>query len=78
MSGSHQHALVEARKLVRTLVSAPDPRRRAQEVLSVLKRVEEWPPAAREKIMAADAWLRATPSLATIEPQLRALLTQLG
>lgn len=78
MSGSRQHALVEARKLLRTFASAPDPRRRAQAVVSELKRVEGWPAAAQQEIEAADAWLRGGPSASALEPHLRALLTRLG
>lgn len=78
MSGSRQHALSEARKLVRTFASAPDPRRRAQAVLSELKHAEGWPPPARLKISDTDTWLSGAPSLATIEPRLRALLAELS
>lgn len=78
MSGSCQHALSEARKLVRTFASAPDPRRRAQAVLSELKHAEGWPATARLRISEAEGWLGGAPSLASIEPRLRALLAALS
>ncbi|TAJ72151.1 MAG: hypothetical protein EPO51_08520 [Phenylobacterium sp.] len=78
MSGSRQQALVEARKLVRTFGSAPDPRRRAQAVVSELRRAEGWPPAAQHEIAAADAWLKAAPAATALEPRLRALLALLS
>lgn len=78
MSGSRQQALVDARKLVRTFASAPDPRRRAQAVLSELRHADDWPPAARREIEAADAWLRGSPPADSLEARLRLLLTRLG
>lgn len=78
MSGSRQQALAEARKLVRTFGSAPDPRRRAQAVLSELKRVDGWTSAGLSDIAAVDAWLQSAPSVTALEPRLRALLEKLG
>jgi hypothetical protein len=69
---------MEARKLVRTFGSAPDPRRRAQAVLSELKHAEGWSAAAQHEISAVDRWLRGAPSATALEPRLRALLTQLA
>lgn len=77
MADSPHQALADARKLVRTFQSAPDPRRRAQEVLSVLKRSEGWSPAAAREIVAVDAWLRSQPSVLELAPRLRALLDTL-
>lgn len=74
----HQHALAEARKLVRTLASAPDPKRRAQAVLSELRHGGGWSPDARRDIEATDAWLRERPAVESLEPRLRALLTRLA
>jgi len=78
MSGDRQQALVEARKLVRTFGSAPEPRRRAQAVLSELKRAQGWSAAAQREISAVDAWLQGAPSVTTLEPRLRALLALLA
>jgi hypothetical protein len=76
--GSRQQALAEARKLVRTLASAPDPKRRAQAVLSELRHSGGWSPEARSAIEAADAWLRERPAVEAIGPRLRALLARLA
>jgi hypothetical protein len=78
MSGSRQQALVDARKLVRTFASAPDARRRAQEVLAELKRADDWSGAGWKQIEAVDAWLQSKPSVSALEPRLRALLSGLS
>ena len=77
MCGSRQQAIVAARKLVRTFASAPDAKRRAQTVLSELKRAEGWSTADQREIDAADAWLRGGPSVSELEAALRGLLTRL-
>jgi len=77
MSGDCEQALVEARKLVRTFASAPEARRRAQAVLSELKRADGWSAAAQREIAAVDSWLQGGPSTAALEPRLRALLAHL-
>ena len=78
MTEDFRQALVDARKLVRTFGSAPDPRRRAQEVVSKLKRANGWPPAALKEIVLVDTWLDGAPSVVALEPHLRALLTRLA
>jgi hypothetical protein len=78
MSESRHQALAEARKRVRTLGSAPDPRAQAQAVLSALRPGDGWSSAARAEIAATDAWLKAGPSPSMMEPRLRALLAKLG
>ena len=77
MSGTRQQALVDARKLVRTFASAPDSRRRAQAVISELKRADGWSVSARNAIAAADDWLATGPPMSGLEPRLRDLLTRL-
>lgn len=77
MSSSRQQALAEARKLVRTFGSAPDPKRRAQAVLSELRHAEAWPPQAGREIADVDAWLQTAPPVTALEPRLRALLAKL-
>lgn len=78
MSASRQQALVEARKLVRTFAAAPDSKRRAQAVLSELKRADGWPPDAQREIDATDSWLREGPPVSALEARLRGLLTRLA
>jgi hypothetical protein len=77
MADSPRQALLDARKLVRTFASAPDPRRRAQEVLSVLRRAEGWPPDAMTEIAATDGWLRDHPSVLALAERLRGMLAKL-
>jgi hypothetical protein len=78
MTGPRLEALAEARKLVRTFGSAPDARRRAQAIMSELKRADGWTAAARQEIDATDAWIRAGVSASALEPRLRALLARLA
>ena len=78
MSDDYRPALTSARKLVRTFGSAPDPRRRAQEVLSELKRDANWSVAAQHEIAALESWLRSVPSVDALAPRLRAVLTRLA
>lgn len=78
MSGSRQQSFVVARQLVRTFGSAPDPRRRAQTVLSELKRADDWSAEAQRGILAAEVWLQGTPAIPLIEPRLRELLGRLA
>jgi hypothetical protein len=73
-----RQSLAETRKLLRTFGSAPDPRRRAQEILSKLKRADGLPPAALKEIAVVDAWLANSPSVVALEPRLRALLSRLA
>lgn len=77
MTGRRDHALADARKLLRGFGAAPDARRRAQAVLSALRQADNWSAAGRRQIETADAWLRTGPSVTALEPQLRALLTAL-
>lgn len=78
MSGSRQQALIVTRQLVRTFGSAPDPRRRAQAVMSELRRADDWSASGRQGIEAADAWLHTLPPVSALEPRLRELLTRLA
>jgi hypothetical protein len=63
LPGGRQKALTDARKLLRTFASAPDARRRAQEVIAALNQAGGWNAAAQREIDATDAWLRTAPLL---------------
>jgi hypothetical protein len=75
MSDGREQALTDARKLVRTLGSAPDARARARAVVSELRRADVWSAAELRKVDAVDAWLRTSPPVTDLQPRLRALLT---
>lgn len=77
MATSHHEALAKARKLIRSFQSAPDPRRRARDVLSELSRAEGWDPRARREIAAVEAWLQSLPSEPELGGRLKALLVRL-
>ena len=78
MTGSRDLALAEARKLFRGFSAAPDARRRAQAVLSALRQADDWNALGRQRLEAAEAWLRAGPPANVLEPKLRALLAALA
>jgi hypothetical protein len=61
MLASRLEAIGVARKLCRTLASAPDPQKQAQTLVSVLLRAEGWGPAAEREITAFASWLATRP-----------------
>jgi hypothetical protein len=77
MSGTCEQALADARRLVRTFGSAPEPRRRAQAVLSELTRAEGWSAHQRAAIEGFRDWFRGAPAVSALEPRCRALLSAL-
>ncbi|WP_421937306.1 hypothetical protein [Phenylobacterium sp.] len=77
MSETCEQALANARRLVRTFGSAPEPRRRAQAVLSQLTRAEGWSAHQRASIEGFRDWLRGEPAVSALEPRCRGLLSAL-
>lgn len=77
MSETCEQALADARRLVRTFGSAPEPRRRAQAVLSGLIWAEGWSAPQRAAIEGFRDWLRGEPAVSALEPRCRALLSAL-
>ena len=78
MTNSPDQALLDARKLVRSFRSAPDPRHRAQEIVSELRRADGWSAKAQDEIATTEAWLTALPATLELEGRLRVLLSRLG
>jgi hypothetical protein len=70
-------ALFHARKLCRSLGSAPDARQRVREIISTLLHGEGWSPADEKAIMAFTQWVDTRPSVALLKSQCEALLTSL-
>lgn len=70
-------ALSHARKLCRSLSSAPDPRQRVREIISALVHGEGWSTADETAILAFVQWLDARPSAALLKPRCEALLASL-
>lgn len=70
-------ALSNARKLCRSLSSAPDPRQRIREIISTLLHGEGWSAADEKAILAFTQWVETRPSASLLKPQCEALLTSL-
>jgi len=78
MGAGRGEALSMARKLVRTLDSAPDPRQQAQAAISTLLRESVWAPAEQKELLDLAAWLAQRPAPMALKPRLRAMLRTLG
>jgi hypothetical protein len=74
---SRAEALTTARRLMRGLSSAPDPRRQIQQIHNALAHGEDWAPEQKALILAFGTWLRDRPSLGELKPRGEALLTAL-
>lgn len=59
---SRTEALADARKLCRTIASAPAPDARAREIFSALYRAEGWTPSQARKITEFGGWLNGRPA----------------
>ena len=71
-------ALVEARKLIRTLDSAPDPQRQAQSAVAILLKSGPWGAAAERQILDLADWLATRPPPAGLKARCQATLRALG
>lgn len=78
MEQTRAEALAAARKLVRTLDSAPNPQRRAQAAVAALVRSGPCPPAAERQILDLAAWLADRPPPTALKARCQALLRSLG
>ena len=77
MSVSRVEALAAARKLFRTLASAPDPRQRARAICAELVRASDWTDTQRAAIDELVVWLQAYPPSAELRARCDRLLTSL-
>lgn len=75
---SRPEALVSARKLCRTLMSAPVPQVRAQAIFAELARAKGWDPAHQALIAAFGAWLASRPPPSVLKSKCEALLAAIG
>jgi nitrous oxide reductase accessory protein NosL len=78
MSIGRSHTLSTARKLLRTLDSAPDPRRQARLIHSELAHGGDWTRPQREVVDAFGAWLLDLPPIADLRPRCERVLAKLG
>jgi hypothetical protein len=78
MSIGRSEVLAAARRLLRTLASAPDPKRHARSIYSELAHGQGWSHAEQDKIDALGAWLQGTPSLGDLRPRCEKILADLA
>lgn len=77
MSGSRQEAITSAKRLLRTLSSAPDRRRRARSLHAELAAVADWTTTDRETIAALGVWLHDNPPLDALRARCGDVLAKL-
>lgn len=70
-------ALTSARKLIRTLDSAPNPLAQAQTAAATLLRSGPWPPEAERKILDLAQWLATRPPPSALKARCKAILKAL-
>ncbi len=75
---TRDECLSTARKLLRTFGSAPDARRRAQEIFQALSRCSALSIAERGEVQTFGQWLAGKPSTGELKPRCESLLAGLG
>ena len=76
MIGSRTECVANARKLLRTFASAPDPHRRAHEIVHELARIQGLAQAERAEINAFGVWLAENPPIGQLKVRCEAALTR--
>ncbi len=71
-------ALTAARKLIRTLDSAPNPLQQAQAAIAGLMKSGPWAPATERRLLDLAAWLAARPPPNALKPRCQAVLKTLA
>jgi hypothetical protein len=77
MTTSRTEALATARKLCRTLMSAPSPQARARELFHLLSRAQGWKAPEALAIAEFGAWLEERPAPGGLKGRCEQLLSQL-
>lgn len=78
MDMERREALTAARKLIRTLDSAPNPLQQAQAAVAALLRFGPWAPAAERQILELATWLATRPPPTAVKSRCQAVLKGLG
>lgn len=78
MDATRIEALTRARRLVRTLESAPNPLQQARTAVTALVRVRGWRPEDEKAILEVAEWLSQRPPLEALRPRCQTLLRRLG
>jgi hypothetical protein len=77
MTTTKTEAVTRARKLCRSLGSAPDPRQRVREILNALLHGDGWSDAEERAIHEFAQWVETKPSTALLKPRCDAILALL-
>ncbi|WP_421934305.1 hypothetical protein [Phenylobacterium sp.] len=77
MTNSRLTALANAKAMVRTLTSAPDPHARARAIFADLARTEGWSKPDEARIVAFGDWLATRPPPSALKDRCKALLKTL-
>jgi hypothetical protein len=77
MATNRSEALTGARKLCRTMASAPLPQARARELFQVLIRARGWSSAEEAAIAELGAWLDTRPAPSALKDRCEKLLGRL-
>jgi len=78
MDATRIEALITARRLIRTLESAPNPLQQARTAVTVLVRARGWRPEEEEAILQVAEWLAQRPPLVALRPRCQQLLQRLA
>lgn len=77
MTIHRSEALVQARKVCRTIASAPLPQARAREFFQILVRAEGWTAAQQRNIVELGGWLETRPAPGALRQRCEQLLAAL-
>ena len=78
MDATRLEALTTARRLIRTLESAPNPLQQAQTAVTTLVRARGWRPDEEHAILEVATWLAQRPPLEALKPRCQRLLRRLA
>jgi hypothetical protein len=74
MVASVFEAIAEAKRLLRTFASAPEPRRQARAIYAELTRAQGWDRRQRDEIDSLGAWLLELPPVGELRPRCEATI----
>lgn len=78
MDLTRAEALASARKLARTLDSAPDPQAKAKAAVALLLKAGPWSAASERQVLDLAAWIATRPPPTALKPRCQAVLKSLA
>lgn len=78
MDTTTAEALTTARRLIRTLDSAPDALKQAQSAVAALQRATGWTAQQAQEILEMSEWLATRPAPAALKLRCQQVLKRLG